>query len=56
MLVVIRSVVRLQNFDGCDIQKELKPGIVYTLVSPNYKNPYASGTFCRYSGNFYVHL
>lgn len=38
-----------QNFDNCDFFKELTPGVVYSFTSPNYNNPYSSGTFCRYT-------
>lgn len=47
------TLISAQSFDGCDYYKELSPGIVYSIVSPNYKNPYAPGTFCRYTGMYF---
>lgn len=47
------TLMSAQSFDGCDYYKELSPGIVYSIVSPNYKNPYAPGTFCRYTGMYF---
>ncbi|XP_055317480.1 venom serine protease-like [Sitodiplosis mosellana] len=38
-----------QNFANCDFYKELTPNVVYSFTSPNYNNPYAPGTFCRYT-------
>lgn len=49
-------VVVAQNFGNCDFHKELKPGTVYTITSPNYNQPYAAGTFCRYTGSEFIIL
>lgn len=47
----IVSVV-CQSFENCDYTRDLKPGVVYSVVSPNYNDPYPPGTFCRYYGNY----
>lgn len=40
-----------QNFGDCDFYKEIKPGVVYSFTSPNYKDRYDPGTLCRYTGS-----
>lgn len=44
-------LIEAQNFGNCDYYQELTPGITYTFTSPNYNEPYAPGTFCRYTGS-----
>lgn len=43
-------------FENCDHYKEITPGVLYTIYSPNYRDPYPAGTFCRYTGTVTVLL
>lgn len=53
-LLAVISTISAQLFEDCDHYKEITPGVLYTIHSPNYRDPYPAGTFCRYTGLFHM--